>query len=115
MPMPMPLPMPMFLIPLHLRRLALTWRMVGQLRVGRMAHGGLLPVSDRPLYFWPSPTRETMTAIVGAPVVSRLEAIRALRDAGGYPDDCLPHLDTRRLAFARWLISHGRLTDGDIP
>ena len=92
--MPLPTPIPLFLIPFHLRKLALTWRHV-------RPHAPL--------------SRAALIVVCGSPAAARLDAIRATHASGGYPDDCLPHLDTRRLAFARWLISHGRLTDGDIP
>jgi len=109
----MPIATPFLLIPPHLRRLALAWRTVSLLCAG-VAGVALLLASDEspiPIISWASPTRETMTAMVGAPVVSNLEAMKAIRDAGGYPDDRLPHLNAYRLAFACWLLDHGYLTE----
>lgn len=49
--------------------------------------------------------------VCGPEAAARLDALRARRDAGGYPDDTAAHLNAHRLTFARYLVERGRLSE----
>lgn len=51
------------------------------------------------------------TEALSADILAQLATIRQRRDAGGYPDDTVAHFNAHRLAFVRWLVTHGYLTE----